>query len=252
MPEESDLLSAIDPFIGRGLVTDVLYMVKSGKEATVFCCQAHPSTGVDFLAAKVYRPREERTFKNDALYLQGRRFGKARESRAVQRKTRFGREVQFGTWVYREWEVLNLLHRAGAAVPKPYSQAGGAILMEYAGNEEGPAPMLYRLSLKPQEAEIIYKLVLDNIALWLRHNIVHADLSAYNILYWQGQARIIDFPQAVDARFNASARMLLARDIANVCAHFAHYGLQADPARITARLWGRYSVGGERVQGLAV
>jgi len=123
----------------------VLYLVKSGKEATVYCCQAHSSTGVELLAAKVYRPRDDRRFKNDVVYQEGRHFGKARESRAVQKKTRLGREVVFGTWVYREWEVLYLPYRAGAAVPRPWAQAGGAILMEYIGDDGGPALILHRL-----------------------------------------------------------------------------------------------------------
>ena len=44
------------------------FNVKSGKEATVYCCQAHPSTGAKLLAAKVYRSRNNRSFKNDVIY----------------------------------------------------------------------------------------------------------------------------------------------------------------------------------------
>mgnify|MGYP000925870685 CR=1 FL=1 len=55
------------------IITDVLHQVKGGKEATVYCCAAHPSTGVDLIAAKVYRPREFRQLRNDAQYRQGRR-----------------------------------------------------------------------------------------------------------------------------------------------------------------------------------
>jgi len=252
MREDTDTLSAIQPFFGRGLVTDVLYLVKSGKEATVYCCQAHPSTGVELLAAKIYRPRDDRAFKNDALYQEGRYYGKGRETRAVTNKSRLGREVAFGTWVYREWEVLNLLYRAGAAVPRPWAQAGGAILMEYVGDDEGPAPILHRLCVQPEEARELYGLVLDNVALWLRHNIVHADLSPYNILYQKGRPWVIDFPQAVDARSSPNARILLGRDVSNVCAYFARYGLVPDAAKIAARMWGHYSAGGERVPGLKV
>ena len=252
MREETDPLSAMQPFFGKGLITDVLYLVKSGKEATVYCCRAHPSTGVELLAAKLYRPRDDRSFKNDAVYQEGRYYGKGRESRAVKKKTRLGREVAFGTWVYREWDVLNLLYRAGAAVPRPWAQASGAILMEYAGDEGGPAPMLHHLSLQPEEARRLYDLVLDNVALWLRYNIVHADHSPYNILYQKGRSWVIDFPQAVDARSNPNARMLLGRDVSNVCAYFARYGLVPDPARIAARMWGHYSAGGERVPGPVV
>ena len=33
--------------------------------------------------------------------------------------------------------------------------------------------------------------VMRNIELWLANNYVHADLSAYNVLYWQRQVRVI-------------------------------------------------------------
>ncbi len=73
---------------------DILYRVKPGKEATVYCCQAGPSTGVEHLAAKVYRPRMFRAMRNDWVYKQGRTLrdpeGKlaydSRSQRAVKRQ----------------------------------------------------------------------------------------------------------------------------------------------------------------------
>ncbi len=74
----------------------------------------------------------------------------------------------------------------------------------------------------------------------LAHHVVHGDLSPYNVLYWQGRPVIIDFPQAVDARENPNAQMLLARDVANVCRYFARQGVDCDPVAIADELWGRY------------
>jgi serine/threonine-protein kinase RIO1 len=48
---------------------------------------------------------------------------------------------------------------------------------------------------------------------------------------------VIDVPQAVDVRFNHSARDLLGRDVANLCRYFSRYGLLRDPHTITKRLW---------------
>ena|SRR5438874_5357512 len=111
--EEQELLAAQDPvqaaldfFYTEGLITEVLYTVKSGKEATVYCCQAHPSTGAELLAAKVYRPRNNRGFKNDAIYQEGRVILEGHVRRAVQNKSRFGREAQFAMWVNYEFEAL--------------------------------------------------------------------------------------------------------------------------------------------------
>ena len=71
------------------------------------------------------------------------------------------------------------------------------------------------------------------MALMLAHEQVHGDLSAHNILYWEGVSEIIDFPQAVHALQNPDALTLLtARCRADLCQYFARYGVTADGAQI--------------------
>jgi serine/threonine-protein kinase RIO1 len=72
---------------------------------------------------------------------------------------------------------------------------------------------------------------------------IHGDLSAYNILFWDGKIQIIDFGRAVDPRHNPGVFSLLQRDIARVHAFFAPYGVTADPNRLAHRLWNRYQRG---------
>src|SRR5690242_16781758 len=59
------VLSSLAQFYEQDLITDVLRVIKSGKEATVYCCAADPAMGRKLLAAKVYRPRMFRSLKND-------------------------------------------------------------------------------------------------------------------------------------------------------------------------------------------
>ncbi|HXN84716.1 MAG TPA: RIO1 family regulatory kinase/ATPase, partial [Candidatus Binataceae bacterium] len=66
----------------------------------------------------------------------------------------------------------------------------------------------------------------------------------YNILYWNDAVTIIDFPQAIDSRFNPNARALLERDLGNVCRYFERYGIHSDPRRIASRMWDAYRHGG--------
>ena len=245
--EEQALLAELDPvqesldyFIAEGIITDILYMVKSGKEATVYCCRAHPSTGRELLAAKIYRPRDHRGFKNDAVYQEGRVITNGQVRRAVQKKSRFGREMQFGMWVNHEFETLTALSRVGADVPQPVARTQNAILMEYFGDRERAAPSLGGSELSQEEARAVFNSLLRNIELWMAHNYVHGDLSPYNVLYWQGQAKIIDFPQAVDPRFNGNSLSLLTRDIENISRHLARYGVDYDGRRIAERLWYRF------------
>jgi len=240
MSYETSPLPVLEAFHERELISDVLHVVKSGKEATVYCCRAHPSTGREFLAAKVYRPRHMRNFRNDAVYQQGRVILDARLRRAVKNKSRTGRGVQFGSWVEHEFETLRMLWEAGADVPEPLAESGPAILMEYIGDCDAPASMLRNVSLPPEEVHALFDVLMRNVELWLACDIVHADLSAYNVLYWKGAVKVIDFPQAVDPRFNMSAFSLLSRDIDNLCRYFVQYGMETRPSRLAGELWTRF------------
>ncbi|MGH7925923.1 MAG: RIO1 family regulatory kinase/ATPase [Candidatus Binatus sp.] len=234
----------LDAFIGDGSITDVLYVVRSGKEATVYCCRGASASGGGLIAAKVYRPLERRNFHNDAIYQTGRdAVLDTRTRRALANKSRHGRDVQYGTWINAEFQTIRMLYEAGADVPEVFSRSNGAILMEYFGDEDAAAPMLNRIALPRAEAEYFLRRIIDNVTLWLRNHLVHSDLSPYNLLYWEGRIVAIDFPQAVDARVNPSARSLLCRDLENVCGYFQKYGIRADPVRITNALWANYQTG---------
>ena len=71
----------------------------------------------------------------------------------------------------------------------------------------------------------------------LFHDVVHGDLSAFNILVWEGRISVIDLPQAVDPKKNRHAEALLARDVERICEHFARHGVSRDPVRIADDLW---------------
>jgi RIO kinase 1 len=245
--EEQEILAAQDPvqatldtFFADGTINEILYTVKSGKEATVYCCQAGSSLGVELVAAKIYRSRNNRGFKNDAIYQEGRVITEGHVRRAVQNKSRFGREVQFSMWVNYEYEALQALYKAGADIPRPFARTEHAILMEYQGDREQAAPALQFVDLPQEKVAAVFQRLIDNIELLLAHNYIHGDLSAYNILYWQEKVTIIDFPQAIDARFNPNALPLLTRDIENVCHYVARYGLQRDGSKIANQLWHRF------------
>ncbi len=233
---------ALDALFGDGLISEVLGVIRSGKEATVYTCRAGASLEREHVAAKVYKALEKRGFRNDAGYQPGRNrslVGQIR--RALANKSRTGRSIQFSMWLNAEFETLRLLHAAGADVPEPIAARGPVLLMEFIGGDDGaPAPMLSRISMEPHEARACLRVVLENVALWLRHDRIHGDLSPYNILYRDGRAVAIDFPQAIDPRFHPNAREILTRDLENVCGHFARLGVYADAKRLAAEMWRRY------------
>ena len=240
----AEIEESLEPLFADGLITEVLGIVRKGKEANVYCCRGSDLAGREYVAAKVYRSLEQRGFRNDAAYQTGkdRPLRKGREKRALTNKTEFGRKVQAGIWIHSEFDTLRMLHGAGADVPEPLSCSGSAILMEFIGDGAEAAPMLARVSMAPEEATRCLRRIIDNVTLWLRCNLIHGDLSAYNILYRDGDVVVIDFPQAVDARFNPNARNFLERDLENICGHFERVGLHPDPRRIANEIWRRYRV----------
>ncbi len=248
--EEGWLLSSLQPFYAEGLITDVLFLVKGGKEASVYCCQAHPATGLDLLAAKVYRPRMFRNLRNDAMYRQGREVllseGRAAGkqagtiARAMRNKTVFGLQAAHTSWLMHEYTALERLYGAGAAVPRPIAPGDNALLMSYHGDRSMAAPTLNTVELEPDEARELFQEVLRHIDLMLQHDLVHGDLSAYNLLYWEGEITLIDFPQVVNLRTNEKARFILQRDVQRTCEYFAQQGVSCDPIALSDRFWRRY------------
>ena len=258
--EEGWLLSSLHSFYDEGLITDVLALVKGGKEASVYLCQANPATGLDLLAAKVYRPRMFRNLRNDAMYrrgrevltAQGRPAGKQAGTfaRAIRNKTSFGLQAAHTSWLMHEFMALDQLYAVGADVPRPVSSSDNAILMSYLGAQAIAAPTLNTVSLEPNEAERLFEDVLRNIDLMLQQDLIHGDLSAYNILYVvtgdgpgeavRGEIVIIDFPQVVSLHANPKAHFILRRDVQRVCEYFASQDVVCDAETVFDGFWGRY------------
>ncbi len=255
------LMDSLRPFYDQELISDVEALVKGGKEANVYRCRAHPATGEKWLAAKVYRPRMFRNLRNDQLYRQGRttltangtpvKGSDTRVMRALGKKTAFGQQVAHTSWLMHEYKALELLYDAGADVPYAFAAGENAILMSYVGDGSGAAPALNEINLDPDELWPLFNGILENVALMLQLGRIHGDLSAYNILYWQGAITLIDFPQmansrvdmgthAVGSRSNPDAWFIFERDVKRVCDYFRGQGVRCDAQEIAAELWQEY------------
>lgn len=245
------LLESLRSFFEDHLISDVLAHVKGGKEASVYRCAAAPTTGTGFLAAKVYRPQQFRQLRNDKLYREGRsiltekgrpiKTNEHRLMRAIGKKTATGVQVAHTSWLMHEYTTLERLYQSGAAVPQPIAVNSNALLMSYWGDEVMAAPTLNSVGLDRNEAETLFHEVVRNMHLMLQNGLIHGDLSAYNILYWQGKITLIDFPQVTYARTNPHAYDILRRDVTRVCEYFARQGVRCFPAAITNDLWERYA-----------
>ena len=243
------LIDSLGSFYDEHWFDDVLQIVKGGKEASVYQCKGNETTGAAFVAAKVYRPRMFRALRNDSLYKEGRALldedglivkdhGKLK---AVHKGSSFGQGVTHTSWIEHEVKTMQTLQTGGLDVPQFYASNSNDILMEYIGDGEAAAPTLIDVRLDFSEARPLFQRELHNLEGMLRLGIVHGDLSAYNILYWEGDIKFIDFPQALNPRQNRNAYNIFERDVTRVCEYFIRHGVKTDPKRLTTKLWTSYN-----------
>jgi RIO kinase 1 len=219
-----------------------LGVIATGKEGEVGLVEriAHDGSRSHLLARKRYRPRtvtrkgelkelgfeKAPTFRNDIMYRDGRNYGRrSRDRRAVESMTKYGKELVKQKWLGHEYEVMHAVWDAGASVPYPIgSTDDGGLLLEYVGDDVQAAPRLAQARLSRAELVDAWKQLCASLRLVTEAGYVHADLSAYNSLWWKGRLWLIDFPQAVDVTTNPHAFEYLYRDLNNVGNWFARRG----------------------------
>jgi RIO kinase 1 len=225
-------------------------VLKSGKEAEVFLVERRSAAGSCLLAHKRYRPRYPQKgelqelgfskgtiYRADAVYQAGWPLPR-RERLALRQGSRFGEHLAAAIWPVNEMTMLERAWAAGAAVPFPVERTDDGLLMEYLGDRDGAAHQLATASLDRRQAVDAAGQLVDSLHALASAGIVHADLSAYNILWWQERLVIIDFPQAVDALSNPAAADLLHRDLLNIAAWFARQRVELDVEALLVELLG--------------
>jgi RIO kinase 1 len=250
--DDEERVDMVDPLFTRGelakyeiksilntfdRVAEVRGSVNDGKEATVYLCADNNG---DLLAAKVYRAQKFRAFSNAKQYVDTRKIRDKRARRAIQKGSRVGKQITHNLWVNREYSALKKMFEDGASVPQPLAMADFGILMEYIGDENGAAPMLVQMQLSKPEAEVAWQQCLNDVECLLDADLIHGDLSPYNVLWWQDRPRMIDLPQALDYRGIGNAFDLLHRDVANLASFFEKAGVVIDPISVVSDMAARY------------
>jgi RIO kinase 1 len=161
------------------------------------------SCGGRLRCAKVYKEAERRGFHKLAQYQEGRKTRSSRDARAMGKRGRHGRKVQEAEWKNAEVEALYRLVAAGVRVPAPHLVHEGVLLME----------------------------------------LIHGDLSEFNVLLDVNGPVIIDLPQAVDAAGNNNAFAMLERDVNSMRASFGRAAPELLETQFAHELWKLYEAG---------
>ncbi len=173
--------------------------ISTGKEANVFYGEREDDT----IAIKIYRIQSA-NFTTMSSYITGdRRFSQVKKSR---------KDLIFA-WTRKEFSNLVRARDAGIPVPEPLVWDRNILIMSFLGEGECPFPQLRTAEI--HEPAEVYETLLTYIdVLFKKAEIVHGDLSEFNILYGD-KPYIIDMGQSV-TRDHPRALQFLMRDIRNI------------------------------------
>ena len=173
--------------------------ISTGKEANVFYGEREGTA----IAIKIYRIQTA-NFTTMSSYITGdRRFSHVKKAK---------KELIFA-WTRKEFSNLVRARDAGIAVPEPLVWDRNILVMSFIGEGEVPYPQLRNVDLE-DPAETYSQIIAMIDILYKKAELVHADLSEFNILYGD-QPYLIDMGQSV-TRDHPRALPFLMRDIRNI------------------------------------
>jgi RIO kinase 1 len=201
-------LWAIDRLLSKGQLDYLNGVVNAGKEARVYWGVAPDGSP---RAVKIYLTASAE-FKKRLRYVAGdRRFSN------IPSTSRGIAEL----WVQKEFKNLQLAQQAGIRVPAPYAFNENVLVTEYIGVPPAPAPRF--VDTEVEEAD--YRWTMEMVEkLYKKAQLVHADLSEYNIFKFGGECVLFDFGSAV-LTTHPESRELLLRDVANMVRFFRRRGI---------------------------
>ncbi len=218
-----------------GAVDADLGILKTGKEADVHALRrwvpGDPGRDV-VMAAKRFRSHDHRLFHRDAGYLEGRRVRRSRETRAMGRRTEFGKALIAGQWAMTEFDVLSTLWSMGLPVPYPVQLAETEILMELVGADGQAAPRLAQTRPAADLLPELFEQLRETMTRLALHGWAHGDLSPYNVLLHGERLVVIDWPQVVDVIGNPHGPVFLERDARTMAEWFTRRGYAVDAGEL--------------------
>jgi RIO kinase 1 len=214
-------LSTIEKLISDKIIDMLDFPISTGKEGNVFRAITPKKK---FVAVKIYRTSNS-TFKHISEYIIGDpRFESFHKTR---------KDIVH-VWTKKEFKNLQRLKKIDVKAPKPILFTNNVLVMQYIGDSKHPAPMLKDVIVEnPQE---VFDNIIESIVkMYKKAELVHSDLSAFNILYYRKKPYIIDLGQGVLLEHPRSLEFL-KRDIDNIVRYFNKYNIRADANKIYKKI----------------
>ena len=203
--DRSTLMTIYD-FLNKGTIDEIYGVVKAGKEARIYW--GRDSDGEE-LAIKIYLTISSEFKKGMLPYIEGDpRFAHVR---------RDSRSLVYA-WARKEFRNLWCAHKAGVKVPKPIDVSKNVLVMEFIGKNGVSAPVMKEAP--PKSPERVYRQLLAYVKkMYHKAELVHADLSEYNVMMWKNKPVLFDVSQAVSLK-HPMVHRFLRRDLKNLYRYF--------------------------------
>ncbi|MEM2139275.1 MAG: serine protein kinase RIO [Candidatus Woesearchaeota archaeon] len=210
-------LNTLFKLSSQGHFDDLIQPVKIGKEANIFLSE----TREDYVIVKIYR-LASCNFNKMYYYIKS-------DPRFMDIKNK--RRIVIFKWVQREYKNL-LTAREVINVPKPIAFSNNVIVMESIGNNM-PAQQLK--DNYPKKKDYFCKKVLEFVEKLANVNLVHGDLSEFNILNLNDEPYFIDFSQSTSLD-DPNGFEYLKRDLENLKKFFEKLNFSFDLEKIFEKI----------------
>jgi len=199
-------------FVNKGIFETLHGIISTGKEANVYW--ATDERGKEY-AVKIYKSATSEFKKTMWMYIYGdpRFKGVKKTMRSL-----------IVAWAEKEYKNLRRAYEAGVRVPKPIVVRGNVLVMEFIGKDGVPAPVMRESP--PEDPQRVFDILLEYVKrLYKFANLVHGDLSEYNVLLWDSSPVLIDMAQSVVLNHPLSQEFLM-RDLKNLLKYFRNLGVE--------------------------
>ncbi|XP_028405145.1 serine/threonine-protein kinase RIO3-like [Dendronephthya gigantea] len=227
--EHSTHEQALDPktrlllykLVNSEILEEVNGCISTGKEACVFHAfggKMEDKVVPRECAVKVFKTTLNE-FKTRDRYIKDDHRFKDRLGKQNPRKT-------IKLWAEKEMCNLSRMMHAGIRCPEVVLLKKQVLVMSFIGNGQHPAPKLKDVALTTPQATQAYKQCIEMMAeMYQKCNLIHADLSEYNMLWYQNEVYFIDVSQSVEP-VHPHALEFLYRDCKNVTSFFEKFGVE--------------------------
>ena len=196
-------INALKKLNKQELFSKVEALISTGKEANVFKAKKNQEN----CAIKIYKI-ETSSFYNMKKYITGDiRFNVVKKQK---------QNIIF-EWTKKEFRNLSTAFKHKVIVPFPIGFYKNVLVLEYLGTNTAPAVTLKNdlHTLKNNIDDVFFQIIKNMHNLLENANLIHADLSEYNMIYFKNKLYFFDMGQSV-LKSHPYAKEFYERDITNL------------------------------------